>query len=135
MNNKRTATRPLLLLLVGLLVFSSLKVKDPVEPDPERPTLEGLAVILDAFAYNLEQDGQLEAPSLQWSSDVGDRFNLFGSRSTLGRAYRETFADQFDDLAAQLAAALDARSGPQPLTAARRSAAADVLRRFARGLK
>ncbi len=124
-----------LVLLVGLLVFSSLKVKPASEETTETPTLEGLALILEAFAYNLEQDGQLETPTLQWSSDLGEVFNLFGSRSTIGRSYRERFADQFDDLGDQLAEALEAREGPQPLTPARRSAAAEVLRRFARGLK
>ena len=133
--NDKNDNRLLLLLLVGLVVAGSLKSKEPNKDKSEHPTRAGLAVILEAFAFNLEKDGQLERPVLQWSSDVGEVFNLFGSRSTLGRSYRDHFASEFDDLGAQLSDALEDQDEPQPLTAARRSAAVSVLRRFARGLE
>ena len=133
MKNKNNSSG-ILLLIVGVVLFVSLQQTEPAQLN-SKPTAAGLAVILDAFAYNLERDGQQERPVIEWSNQVGESINEFGSRSTLGRSYRSTFAAEFDALALDLKSSLGVTHSPRELTPDRRAAAVAVLRRHARALQ
>ena len=132
MKQKNSSTL-LLLLVAGFLAWSIRSPTEQTEPPPT-PTRAGLATILEAFAYNLEADGRLDLPILQTTNQVGEAINAFGARSTLGQAYRSTFAPEFDELGRRLKRALDVADRPRELTPARRAAAAEALRGFAGGL-
>lgn len=101
-----------ILLLVALLGGSLVKSR----PQDNRPAI--LADICEAFAYNLEADGQRKAPRLLTAGDVGALFDDFGRRSTLGISYKKQFPDFFKGLGAELAAAAGPgrEAGAAPLT-------------------
>jgi len=132
--NKQRSNSGLVLLLLAVLLAASLKQKE-TEPAAADPSPAGLSVILEAFAWNLEHDGQADRPVLEYSNQVGQAINEFGRRSTLGRAYREAFAAEFDELGRDLAAALGSSDGPQRLTPETRAAAVSVLRRHSRTIQ
>ena len=109
------------------------------QSDRDRPadqaTAAGLTIILEAFAHNLEADGKSDRPVIEWSNQVGEALNAFGSRSTLGKNYRREFAKEFDALGLDLKRALGVTDVPNELTPERRAAAVAVLRRHAEALK
>ena len=111
-------------------------------PDDATPNIEGprrvvLVEIVGAFAFNLEADGNSDAPRLTHTAHVGHVFDEFGRRSTLGQSYRRTFRREFSQLAEELQHALnvDDTDRPLPLPRERRAAAVTVLRAFASRLK
>ena len=105
--------KTLVILLVVALLGGSL-VKST--PQDNRPAI--LADICQAFAYNLDADGQRKEPRLKTAGDVGALFDDFGRRSTLGISYKKQFPDFFKGLGAELAAAAGPgrEAGAAPLT-------------------
>ena len=129
-------TNGVLVLVVMACLF--LATRPPVKQSTgDVPTLAVLADIIEAFAYNIEQDGTSNEPRLTHTAHVGQVFDDFGKRSTLGQSYRSTFADVFLRLSVELQTALDLdeQPGPLPLTIERRKAVVETLRLFSRRLK
>lgn len=105
--------KTLLLLLAAAIVAGSLVKTKPAD---NRPAI--LADICQAFAYNLEADGQRKDPRIKTAGDVGALFDDFGRRSTLGISYKKQFPEFFKGLGAELAAAAGPgrEAGAAPLT-------------------
>jgi len=132
MNNKKNVV--LLLVVFGaLLLAAQPKTKNAA---PGGPSVQVLQAICEAFAYNLAEDGKRPQPRLTHTAHVGQMFDEFGKRSTIGASYRRHFGREFTDLGEQLRAAmgLEDEARPLPLTPARRSAAVKTLKAFASGL-
>ena len=101
------------ILIVGVLALVAFGIQSEKNPGSQapQPTKAGLIVILDAFAWNIEQDGKLDQPLITYSNHLGEAFNEFGRRSTLGQSYRTEFGQEFDQLAVDLKNALDVDPG------------------------
>lgn len=125
-------------LILVVLACLFMATRPPVkQATGDVPTLSVLADIVEAFAYNIEQDGTSNEPRLTHTSHVGQVFDDFGKRSTLGQSYRSTFRDVFVRLSSEIqkALGLDDQPGPLPLTIERRAAVVETLRVFSRRLK
>ena len=123
-----------LALVIGLGVMLLGSQRPQVDGNP-RPTRAGLSVILNAFAYNLEADGNRENPAVQYSNQLGEAFNVFGSRTTLGKSYKETFSDEFKALGSDLREVFGVLDSPVPLSPETRSRAVSVIRQHADGIE
>ena len=133
MNQKKNGV--LLLLLCGALLVAAQPKQQSKGDDVPRASV--LAAIIEAFAYNLSEDGKQPQPRLTHTAHVGQMFDEFGKRSTIGASYKRAFAREFSELGAQLrdAMGLVDEVRPLPLTNQRRSAAVKTLEAFASRLK
>ena len=129
MNNKKTGF--LLLVVCGALLLAA-QPKQPRKGD-DVPRVDVLAAICEAFAYNLAEDGKRKEPRLTHTAHVGQVFDDFGKRSTIGASYKRRFAREFSDLGNQLRKAMGLvdESTALPLTPARRAAAVKTFEDFA----
>jgi len=95
--------RPLLLWLV-LAVFAYFAISNGWinlggnNTSELKPRKELLGVVVRAFAYNLEQDGKQPVPAIGNTADLAEAFNVYGSRTTTGQAYKAAFPDVFREL-------------------------------------
>jgi hypothetical protein len=96
-----------LLLIVGVVAFVLInKQPSPKELDVT-PRRELLSVVVNAFAYNLEKDGESSTPTIKTTVDLAAAFNTYGNRTVTGQAYTTTFADVFKELGLGIKAAAE----------------------------
>ena len=135
--NKNKNLVLLVVLLGSVMVAARSDTGKTTGLNNEGPRRDVLVEIVQAFAFNLEADGQAETPRLTHTAHVGHVFDDFGRRSTFGQSYRRTFRREFSQLSAELQQALGVvgLDRPLPLTTERRAAAVNVLRAFASRLK
>jgi len=123
--------KTLLIILAAVVVAGSLTKKEPADA---RHVI--LADICEAFAYNLDADGQRKEPRLKTAGDVGALFDDFGRRSTLGISYKKQFPGFFKGLGAELARAAGPgrEAGAAPLTPELREQFVAIFLRAARSV-
>ena len=128
---KNNSTLLAVLLVAGLVVAMRQPSANHDQPTTA-PRRDVLVSIVDAFAFNLEEDGRRDSPRVTHTAQVGFLFDEFGRRSTLGKSYRDTFRKEFKQLGLELSAAmgLDDELASLPLTSDRRAAAVATLRDF-----